>query len=91
MIDASGTGTAPRIAAAPGRAQILAGDRARQSSDSGDLLFVPCPSEIRLRSDVSGEDSIKLDLRYVENWSLATDTAVVLKTARAVLAARAAY
>ena len=37
------------------------------------------------RSTLSWEDSVRLDLSYVENWSLLTDVAIVFKTARAVL------
>lgn len=37
------------------------------------------------RSDLSLEDSIRLDLRYVENWSLAGDLTIIVKTVRVVL------
>lgn len=37
------------------------------------------------RSDLSIEDSIRLDLRYVENWSLTGDAAIMMKTVRTVL------
>lgn len=43
------------------------------------------------RSDLSLEDSIRLDLRYVENWSLTGDVAIILKTIRAVLRSSGAY
>ena len=43
------------------------------------------------RSDLSWEESVRLDLRYVENWSLTLDLLVLLKTARAVLSASGAY
>lgn len=43
------------------------------------------------RSDLSWEDSIGLDLSYVENWSLLLDLSILLKTARAVLARAGAY
>jgi exopolysaccharide biosynthesis polyprenyl glycosylphosphotransferase len=43
------------------------------------------------RSDLSWEDSVRLDLRYVENWSLAMDMMLLWKTARAVLGANGAY
>ncbi len=43
------------------------------------------------RSDLSWEDSVRLDLRYVENWSLAMDMMLLWKTARAVLGADGAY
>lgn len=43
------------------------------------------------RSDLSWEDSVRLDLRYVENWSLALDMLVLWKTVRAVFTADGAY
>jgi exopolysaccharide biosynthesis polyprenyl glycosylphosphotransferase len=42
------------------------------------------------RSDLEEEDAIKLDLRYVENWSLTLDLHILWKTASAVLARRRA-
>ena len=38
------------------------------------------------RSNLSWEESIQLDLYYVENWSLTQDVVVLLKTFKAVLA-----
>ena len=38
------------------------------------------------RSDLDEEDAIKLDLRYVDNWSLTLDMIILCKTPRAVLA-----
>lgn len=43
------------------------------------------------RSDLSWEDSVRLDLYYVENWSLSTDILICWKTFGAVLASRGAY
>jgi exopolysaccharide biosynthesis polyprenyl glycosylphosphotransferase len=43
------------------------------------------------RSDLSWEQSVRLDLRYVENWSLGLDLAIVLRTVGAVLGHRGAY
>lgn len=43
------------------------------------------------RSDLSWEESVYLDLHYVENWSPALDLMILLKTVRAVLGARGAY
>lgn len=43
------------------------------------------------RSELSVEDSIRLDLRYVENWSLAGDIAIILRTIKVVLFPSGAY
>jgi lipopolysaccharide/colanic/teichoic acid biosynthesis glycosyltransferase len=43
------------------------------------------------RSDLSWEESVRLDLRYVENWSLFIDLMILWKTAFAVVRARGAY
>jgi len=39
------------------------------------------------RSNLSWEDSIRLDLFYVENWSITNDIIILLRTARAVVGA----
>lgn len=38
------------------------------------------------RSSLSWDDSVRLDLSYVENWSMLGDVAILAKTAKAVLA-----
>jgi lipopolysaccharide/colanic/teichoic acid biosynthesis glycosyltransferase len=43
------------------------------------------------RSDLSWEESVRLDLRYVDNWSLGRDAAIVARTFGAVLGHRGAY
>jgi exopolysaccharide biosynthesis polyprenyl glycosylphosphotransferase len=43
------------------------------------------------RSDLSWDDSIRLDLYYVENWSMAADLVIAAKTARVVLGHNGAY
>jgi lipopolysaccharide/colanic/teichoic acid biosynthesis glycosyltransferase len=43
------------------------------------------------RSNLSWEESVKLDLYYVENWSVTTDFVILLKTVRAVLQRDGAY
>ena len=43
------------------------------------------------RSDLSWDDTVRLDLQYVENWSLALDISILLRTASAVLAGKGAY
>lgn len=43
------------------------------------------------RSDLSFEQSVRLDLRYVENWSLIGDVTIILKTVRTVVSPQGAY
>ncbi|GMA28067.1 sugar transferase [Arenivirga flava] len=43
------------------------------------------------RSDLSWEDSVRLDLFYVENWSLTGDLVILGRTARAVARGSGAY
>jgi exopolysaccharide biosynthesis polyprenyl glycosylphosphotransferase len=43
------------------------------------------------RNDLSWEESVRLDLRYVENWSPALDLMILWKTAFAVLGRSGAY
>ncbi len=43
------------------------------------------------RSDLTWEESVRLDLRYVDNWSIALDLLILWKTARAVLGRDGAY
>jgi exopolysaccharide biosynthesis polyprenyl glycosylphosphotransferase len=43
------------------------------------------------RSDLSWEDSVRLDLRYVENWSLASDIYILWKTIWAIAGTSGAY
>ena len=43
------------------------------------------------RSDLSWEDTVRLDLFYVENWSLTGDLIILYRTARAVLRPAGAY
>jgi exopolysaccharide biosynthesis polyprenyl glycosylphosphotransferase len=43
------------------------------------------------RSDLPWEATVRLDLRYVENWSLGLDLLILCRTVSAVLSARGAY
>ncbi len=43
------------------------------------------------RSDLSWDDTVRLDLDYVENWSLARDFQIISRTVRAVFRAGGAY
>lgn len=43
------------------------------------------------RSNLSWQDSVRLDLYYVENWSLTGDLVILLRTVRAVFRSTGAY
>ena len=43
------------------------------------------------RSDLSWEETVRLDLSYVENWSMLGDVLIIGKTVRAVVASDGAY
>ncbi len=47
--------------------------------------------QISGRSDLSWDDSIRLDLYYVENWSMAADLLIAAKTAKVVFSSAGAY
>jgi exopolysaccharide biosynthesis polyprenyl glycosylphosphotransferase len=43
------------------------------------------------RSDLSWEDSVRLDLSYVENWSITNDILIAIKTIRTIATGSGAY
>lgn len=43
------------------------------------------------RSDLSWAESVRLDVKYVDNWSLMLDLSILCRTVRAVLGHRGAY
>ena len=47
--------------------------------------------QVNGRSDLSWEDAVRLDLYYVENWSVVLDLMILLRTFRAVRRAAGAY
>ncbi|CAM5231520.1 Sugar transferase OS=Streptomyces tendae OX=1932 GN=GUR47_06565 PE=3 SV=1 [Streptomyces tendae] len=47
--------------------------------------------QISGRSDLPWDEAVRLDLRYVEDWSLALDTVILWKTLRAVVHGHGAY
>jgi len=47
--------------------------------------------QISGRSDLSWDESVRLDLRYVENWSVMTDLQIIWRTARVMLFPKGAY
>jgi hypothetical protein len=48
-------------------------------------------ADLLFRITLSWEESVRLDLRYVENWSMALDPTISWKTVGAVLKGRGAY
>ncbi len=64
------------------------------SSASRRLLVKPGLTglwQVSGRSDLPWDEAVRLDLRYVENWSLTTDFRIMWRTARAVLSRTGAY
>jgi exopolysaccharide biosynthesis polyprenyl glycosylphosphotransferase len=47
--------------------------------------------QIKGRSDLDWDESVRLDLRYVENWSFAFDLLILWKTISAVVSGRGAW
>lgn len=47
--------------------------------------------QVNGRSDLSWDESVRLDLRYIENWSLALDMQILWKTFAAILRGSGAY
>ena len=47
--------------------------------------------QISGRSELSWDDTVRLDLYYVDNWSMVQDIVILLKTLSAVVAGRGAY
>ncbi len=47
--------------------------------------------QVNGRTDTSGSDYVRLDLYYVDNWSLLIDLIIMLKTVPTVLSGRGAY
>lgn len=43
------------------------------------------------RSDLPWDESVRLDLRYVENWSIMSDVTIMWRTVRTMLAPQGAY
>ena len=43
------------------------------------------------RSDLSWDETVRLDLYYVDNWSMVQDLAILARTMCAVLSTRGAY
>ena len=65
-----------------------------RDTDSRRLLAKPGMTglwQVAGRSDLSWEDSVELDLLYIENWSLLGDLAIMARTIQAVVTRSGAY
>jgi lipopolysaccharide/colanic/teichoic acid biosynthesis glycosyltransferase len=49
-----------------------------------------CYWQVGGRNDIAFDEWMRLDLRYVDNWSLAVDVRLILQTVPVVLAGRGA-
>ena len=47
--------------------------------------------QVNGRADLSWDESVRLDLRYVENWSFVLDLQILWKTLSAVIRGSGAY
>ena len=69
------------------RQAVLGGDLPRVAIEAG----VTGLWQVSGRSNLSWEDTVRLDVYYVDNWSFMQDLAIMLRTARAVVSSRGAY
>ena len=68
----------------------------QQYTDSVHRRFLVKPGitglwQVSGRSDLDWEETVRLDLFYVENWTMTGDLAILFKTARAVIGSDGAY
>ena len=74
----------------PLKAEVdLYGDEARRR-----LLVKPGMTglwQVSGRSDLTWDDTVRLDVYYVENWSITGDMVIIWKTAKAVVSSSGAY
>ncbi|WP_237706795.1 sugar transferase [Kribbella flavida] len=64
------------------------------ADDSRRMLVKPGMTglwQVSGRSDLSWDESVRLDLRYVDNWSMTLDLLILWKTLRAVIYGSGAY
>ena len=47
--------------------------------------------QISGRKEVSWEDRMRMDLHYIETWSIALDVVILAKTVKAVISGHGAY
>ena len=64
----------------------------RPTSSAGSTCARPDRPLAGVRSsDLSWEDTVRLDLYYVDNWSIVQDLAILARTVHAVFASHGAY
>jgi lipopolysaccharide/colanic/teichoic acid biosynthesis glycosyltransferase len=76
------------------RPQVLEEVAQYADSDHRRLLVRPGITglwQVSGRSDLSWETALRLDLYYVDNWSILSDVQILLKTIRAVVRPEGAY
>ena len=91
----------PQLVQVIGGTMSLVGPRPLASADSGyagsarrRLMVRPGMTglwQVSGRSQLSWEDAVRLDLYYVENWSVGLDLSILARTAVAVLTGKGAY
>ena len=63
----------------------------RRASAAGQARGITGLWQVSGRSDLSWEESLRLDLWYVDNWSLVLDAQIIARTVRAVVSGSGAY
>ena len=76
--------------------RIIAPDEISKYGEHGDKLLSVTPGitglwQVSGRSDVNYEDRVKLDMTYIDNWSIWLDIKILLKTPLVVLQGNGAY
>ena len=85
---AAGPITAQRAPALPAEARAYADHVRRRLAVKPGITGL---WQVNGRSDLSWDEAVRLDVRYVENWSLALDLQILWKTGSAVARGHGAY
>ena len=57
----------------------------------GWLVHSGARTQVSGRSDLPWDETVRLDVYYVDNWSVMQDLSILMRTAGAVLGSRGAY